>query len=515
MGGIIVSKRKMSLINLIVNYSNTFFLILNGLVLVPIYFKYFSLSVYGSYLAVANIAGILGLLEFGLSLVFTQKLAVLYRNQNFVQFSKLLCTGLITSFLLISVLLILTFLIAPYVSIWVKAAPEDYLDIKYAFIINSIGIAFNIYSNTITSIFQAWAKVQISGIVNVISAFIGILGTIAGLYFGLGVISISVGILCKSLCCVLGLLPFLIINYRRDRYPNFKFEKGLVISLLKDSLPVFGNTVSKSLIDNGQLLIITSFINPTATAIYSLSSKVFQVCSNLLAPIGSSIFSSLAQLVGENNNQNLKSNILKLFSIFTLFSILILVVCFSLNESFIKIWVGADKFGGNLLNFILCLNLFISSRFSYINFNLFALGIFGKTVMYDQIGAVIRLVLILILISVLGVISIPISEIVATLFTGIFINRLLVDKLGLDSKERNVILYFGFVQFVGLICFGLFYQWAIPISENWFQFFLYSSSWFILMSLMLFFLNKQFFMNHFSDFFKRVFIKKIEWKRKN
>jgi len=447
-------------------------------------------------LASANIAGILGLLEFGLSLVFTQKLAVLYKNQKYLEFSRLMGAGLIASLFLVNILIVLSFILAPFVPEWVKASPEDSLDIKYAFIINSIGIGFNIYSNTITSIFQAWSRVKISGIINVTSAFFGIIGTILSLYLGFGIMSISIGILVKSFFCVIGLMPFLIINFKRDNYPKFKIEFKLIRGILRDSLPIFGNTVSKSFIDNAQLLIITNFINPTATAIYSLTSKVFQLCNNLLAPIGSSIFSSLSQLVGENDSQKLKSNVLKIYSLFTIFSILILVTTFALNNSFVTLWVGKDKFGGTLLSLVLCLNLFISSRISFTNFNLFALGIFGKTVIYDQIGAIIRIFLIFILIRDVGIISIPISEIIAAIFSGYFLNKLFINKIGFDNKEKNIFFFFGFFEFFSLIILATFYQLIFLVKDNWTHLVLNLLSVLVIVSIFLIYINKALFLSY-------------------
>jgi len=491
-----ISKKKIALINLLVNYSNTFFLILNGLVLVPIYFKYFSLNIYGSYLASANIAGILGLLEFGLSLVFTQKLAVLYKSQKYFDFYNLMSAGLVASFILVSILISISLIIAPFVPEWVKASPGDSSDIKYAFIINSLGIAFNIYSNTITSIFQALSRVKISGIINVVSALLGIIATVLSLYFGFGIKSISIGIFIKSFSCVIALLPFLILNINRDSYPRLKVQLQLVVELLRDSLPIFGNTVSKSLIDNAQLLIITNFINPTATVIYSLTSKVFQLCNNLLAPIGSSIYSSLSQLVGENNHQNLKNNILRIFSLFTIFSIVTLIITYALNYSFISLWVGKDKFGGILLSLILCINMFVSSRISYINFNLFALGVFGKTVIYDQIGAIIRIILIFILIRKIGIISIPIAEIISSLFAGYYLNKLFIGKIGFENNEKIHFLYFGFFQFTILAILATVYQNYFPLSINWAFFSLNFFSLFLVVIIFLIFFNKNLFSSY-------------------
>lgn len=468
MEGGIVSKKKVSIINLAINYANTFFLILNGLILVPVYFKFFSLTIYGSYLASANIAAVLGLLEFGLSLVLTQKLSLLYKKKDYLAFSNLMWSGLATSFMLFCILVIIALSICTFVPIWVKALPEDYKSIKYAFLLNCVGLGLNIYSNTLTSIFQAWSKVQISGLINVISALFGITATVFGLFFGLGVISIALGIFLKGLFCTLGLIPFLITSYRKGKYPKSIVTLKSVFGVLKDSLPLFGNTVSKSFIENVQLLIITNFISPTATAVYALTSKIYLVCSNLLAPIGSSIFSSLSQLVGENDNTRLKVNIIKVFSLFTLFSVFIIAVSFALNSSFVVLWVGADKYGGSLLSLILCINIFVSTRFDYINFNLFALGIFGKTLLYDQLAAVSRLILIFFLIKSVGIVAIPASELISTLvFCGVFLNKLFIGHMDFDTKETMKIVFFGFVELGLLIGLGYIYQYFFPVVSSW------------------------------------------------
>jgi len=233
--------------------------------------------------------------------------------------------------------------------------------------------------------------------------------------------------------------------------------------------------VSKSLIDNGQLLIITNFISPTATAIFAITNKVYQVCSSVLAPIGSSIYAGLSQLVGENNHDNLKKNILKLFSIFAIFSAFILAISFALNSSFIKFWVGEDKYGGLLLSFFLCVNVFFNSRFIYINFNLFSLGVFGKTVLYDQIGAVVRLILTFALIVKIGYIAIPLSELLSVVFiSGIFVNKLFIKKMNFNKKEIFKILLDGLPDFSLFILLGFCLNYYLPIPSTISNFFLQS-----------------------------------------
>lgn len=500
-----ISKKKASIINLIINYANTFFLVVNGLILVPVYFKFFSLSIYGSYLATANIVGILSLLEFGLSLVLTQKLSYFYKTEDYRSFHKIMKAGFVISFVLISFLVIIALIISPYVPIWVKALPNDYSSIKYAFIINAVGMAFFLYSNTLTSVFQAWFKVQISGVVNVVSALLGILSTVLALYMGFGVLSISFGIFTRGLVCVIGLIPFLIVNLKKGNYPKSRVGKEIYTDLIKSSLPVFGNTVSKSLIDNIQILILTSFVNPTATAIFALTTKVYQLCNNLLAPIGSSIFSSLSQLVSDKDKTYLNSVILKVFSLFTLFSLLLLTTGFALNNSFMSLWVGSDKSGGFFLSLMVCINMFVSTRFAYMNFNLFALGVFGKTVFYDQLGAICRLILIFSLIRTLGIVAIPISELIATLiFSGYFLNRLFIQRMQFNRNEAVQIIFGGVVEFGVFLVLGIAFQSLFPHAQSWLELVLQSVVFVIIIFISLLFLRKDILLDYGGRFLKRV-----------
>ena len=470
-----ISKKKISIQNLLFNYVDTFFLIVNGLLLVPLYFKYFSLSTYGSYLAVANIAGILGLLHFGLSLVFTQKLSVFHVKKDFKNFSRVLSSGLCLGIFFFLILILIVLIIFPYVPIWVKASTDDFEKIKNAFLFSALASGLTIWSNILASVFQSWLKVKIAGSANVFGVIFGITATFLSLYLGYGVVSISIGIFVKWLMTFLILLAYLISSVNKIEEIEIKYDTKSNLALLKDSLPVFGNSMSKSLIDNAQLLIITNFINPSAAAVFALTNKAYQVCSVVLAPIGSSIYSSLSHLVAQNDGNGLKNIVLKLFNMFTIFSAFILAISFTLNYSFVKIWVGEEKFGGLLLSFLLCVSVFLSSRFSYINFNLFSLGVFGKTALYDQIGAVVRLILIFILIKYIGYFAIPLAELLSIVFvSGFFVYKLFKKEMNLNQKETFQIIFNGIPYFLLFLLMGALLNYLLPETLN-FNFFILKS----------------------------------------
>lgn len=301
-----VSKTKSSIINLLFNYANVSFVIINGLILVPLYLTYFSVGTYGSYLSSGNIVGMLGLLEGGMSYVLTQRLSNCYVKKNLTEFSKILGSGLFMSLSIFLLLVSIGFILFPFISDWVKAEPNEYKNIQYAFLFSAIGAGLNIVYHNISSVFQALLKVSICGFANIISIVIGIVSTLLGLKFGLGVVAIPLGVLIRGAVGVFILVFSLIKFFMKEKFPRIQIDKLITKDLIKSVLPMFGGGVAKSLVTNSQLLIITNFINPTASAVFFITGRIYQVCDSFLAPVGSSIFSSISQIVGEGNKEVIK-----------------------------------------------------------------------------------------------------------------------------------------------------------------------------------------------------------------
>lgn len=469
------SKKKASIINLFFNYANASFAIINGLVLVPLYLNYFSVSTYGSYLSSGNIVGMLGLLEGGMSFVLTQKLSSCYAQKDFNSFSKILGSGLLISISIVILLIIIGLAFFPFISDWVKAEPNEYRNIQFAFLYSAIGAGLNILFHNISSVFQALLRVSISGFANIISIVLGLAVTLLGLKFGLGVVAIPLGVLIRALVGVLILSLALVKIFAKENFPRIKVDILNCKLLIKSVLPMFGGGVAKSLVTNSQLLIITSFINPTASAVFFITGRIYQVCDSFLAPVGSSIFSSISQIVGEGDKDSIKRNIVNIFFIFNVFSIFILSSSFILNSSFVSILLGKDKYGGNVLSILLCINMLFYTRFNFLSVNLYALGVFGKTVFFDVIGGVMRLIIIFSLIKYIGYIALPIAEFLSTTFLiGYFLNKLIINKLELNQKEVLNFISSGVSLFIPVFLISFIWVYFLPIIDNWFSFIAYS-----------------------------------------
>jgi len=409
-----ISKKKASIINLVFNYANALFAILNGIVFVPLYLKYFSFATYGSYLSSGNIVVMLGLLEGGMSFVLTQKLSSNYSENKLVEFSKILGTGLVISLSIFIMLVFLGCILYPFISTWVKAEPNEYKNIQLAFLLSAVGAGFNILFHNISAFFQAILKVQISGLTNLFSILVGICTTLISLNSGFGVVGISLGVFFRGLIGVVILLVIMFKIYKKEKIPKLQFCRKNFNELLYSIIPMFGGSIAKSLISSSQLLIITTFINPAASAVFFITGRVYQVCDSLLAPVGSSIFSSISHMSIGNSNM-LKKNIVDIFFVFNIFSLFLLSISFILNSSFIPLLIGKDKYGGDLLSLFICLNMLLYTRFNFLSVNLFALGVFGKTILYDVIGGILRLCIIFLLIKHIGYFALPVAEFITAI----------------------------------------------------------------------------------------------------
>jgi O-antigen/teichoic acid export membrane protein len=462
---------KAPFLNLLINYAHTFFLVINGLFLVPVYLSYFPLSTYGSYLAAANLSGVLGLTEIGLSLVLTRKLTVLNQNSAKEDFSYAFGAGVLISATTLFVICLISVFSMRFVPKIVNASDEIKVSMSWAFLLTSVGIALNANTNALNSVLQSMMKIGVPGIINLLAACAGIATTIISLKFGAGVVAIALGVFVKGflsassiamvvgLCCYRGecLFPaFSMVSYR---------------AIVRDCFPVFMESVSKAVVDNCQILLAASLIDPISAAIYAITNKSYHVCTIVLAPIGSSLFSTLARWSSNTDANLLKSRLFDIFHLFSIFSGLIISVSFSLNEDFISLWVGDEKYGGNCLSLVMCLAAFFTSRCTYLKLNLMAIGAFGKTVALDQILAVVRLLIIVLFIKSIGIFVIPLAELITSSILSVGVLwKVLGGYFQSEALESSAAQKSAIYPFALLVLISFFALQILPITKSWLGF---------------------------------------------
>jgi len=486
-----LSKKKFSILTLFFNYLNKIFLIIQGVILVPIYLDHFPLEVYGAWLATGNIVGILGMLEGGMNMVYSQKLSSLYGQNKLRDFSLIETSGLFVTLIILFFFMSIGFILAPFIPGWTRVDFIYHSDIRVAFIIASFAAGFGILKQNLGAIIGSWLEAAPNGISNIIATIFGIGAILFSLYNNMGVISIPIGSLVDGIIGSLYRSIYIFKKNKKNNFPKLNLSLKNVNNLVKDTTPITISNIGSSIVNQSQYLIIANFLNPSASAIYGITIKLFTTISAVISPIASSLFNSVAYF-------DIKKDLKKIKNIFNQTLVLhgsISIVTFgsilASNKIFISLWVGSDKYGGDLLTVLSFFAFFFSYRFSFINTFFLALGFVKKNAISNVLEISLRMLLIIILIKYLGYLSFPIAQIISTIVVMVLLYQKIISLSFTMKINQSIQLIFvnTFLLIITsiLAIIPLLY---FPLINNWFSLIIFVSTFLFLFSTISMILSK-------------------------
>lgn len=494
--------RRNSILNLIFNYSTIVFNLITGIFFVPFYLRKIPLDAYGSFLAAVSIAALIGLLEFGLSMVLTQRLARSYARSDWTDFRQLTYIGLVTATFLAAVTCLITFSLAPWVPVLTNTVATHIGDLSSAFLLLGLAAASNIYLNLFGSIFQAMLQAGTLGAVNLLSAFIGILTVAVGFSWYGTLTAIAGGTIVRVGCATVLLMVAALLTLRKRTLLPQQAPIKETAKLLRDCVPIFIGGVAKSSAENTQNLLLANAVSPSAIAVLALTQKAFQVCNMVLAPIGSSIYSNLTQIKEKTDTLYFSSLLGISIRSHFLVSVLLVATALTFNESFVALWVGADKFGGLGLSILLGVAALLVTRFSFFSFLIYSTGEFKKPLILETSYSLTKIFLVLALIHHLGLYAIPVADVIAgIIFLYSWSNRFMVPHVR-DSTFGAGLYSNGWIELVVVIAIGhAAMAWLAPI-QGWSTLAASIVAYLVLVTAVALAINLRF-LNDCSDFLRR------------
>jgi O-antigen/teichoic acid export membrane protein len=240
--------------------------------------------------------------------------------------------------------------------------------------------------------------------------------------------------------------------------------------LFRYSSPVIVSRITLSLVNNGQSLIVSACINPTAAAILSLTSRVFTGCRTLLEPIIGSAFAGIAHLVGESESHSgrVRDVLQELFTIIAVAAALMLGMAAALNVSFGRLWVGPERFGGVTLTIVICMATLAVSINNTQGVILTALGNIRGPAWTSLLEVGIRVPLTIVLLLSLGIIGAPLAAIGSSLAVGSwYLFRLLRRELSLRTVEAIQIVCCGLPALTICLCASVGAALFLPPALTW------------------------------------------------
>lgn len=440
-----MSTYKASIFNYLFNSVNAVIMIVNGIIMVPIYFHYMSVSTYGAWLATGNVVAMLGLIESGFSSVITQKMSVSIINNEDKRFRKLAGANIVTAIFFVSIILVSGIIISPFVADWVNVDASDKNDISIAYIIALVSSCISLMVSLFGAFPQVWQDTKKIGIITTINNIIAIASLVVLLLLGCGVVSIAISYLVRAVLNLIFQGSWIIRNWHIRSLDRPLLDFPTIKDLFKACIYPFLSRLSGVFMGNSQSFIIAHFMNPVLAAVYDITTKVCGVACTFVSQTNGSFF-ALFSLTMATKDRDRINDVLKKTSTFffvSLFTVGLFSMCFS--EPVVRYWVGLDKFGGTMLLAVAIIAKLISQTRTYINNIIYTGGLINKSSILDILCTALYLLILFIIIKDSQVFAIPIATALSCLVFLVFYLRILKRDLDIDINSILKIALTGFV----------------------------------------------------------------------
>jgi O-antigen/teichoic acid export membrane protein len=407
--------KKLAIIhNLVGSFSNFLFLFLTSIVLLPYYFKFISIQEYGIWLGGISFLSLVSVLEANISLILTQQLGKKWTDNEPIEFSKYLTAALFFGIVVGLIILVFTYLIKGTLVSWVN--PEKYLQevFVWSFFQYALSLSLTIISSYVNSVSQVFLKTLLPPFFNIFASIVGIAYTVLTIPTQ-GIIAIASGNLIRSFLMAL-LSSIYAVKLLKEKEISFSFEIGHLIKLVRNIGLPFMSKVGMTLAMNIQNFIIATTISASATTIFDITRKLPLMTQMVINMIGVSTFTSFSLLYAEQKlDTGVHEYTKHFFSIIRILLLISLAAIFLIGQDFITIWVGIDKFGGNILLALLCINALSDQIRNMLSQQYYAIGRFNLTAKTDSIFAITFILIAVILIPTYHLNGIVVAGIIANI----------------------------------------------------------------------------------------------------
>lgn len=480
------NRRRASAANYFFGLTKTFFVTLNGFILVPLYLQQMSVSLYGAWLAAGSVLTFMSVIDMGIGIVLTQQLADLLGHNDLRRYATSAFTGMISIVPVGGVLATLGIALALVMPSSLHLAGSEGRQLTEAIVWASLAVGLSTISQTWGALPQAAQRTVGMGIVGNASMVVWIATTLLGLAARLGVVALGLGLFARSVFQTTGFLVVIVSHWRTMHVPRPAFSRSVLNDLVRRSAPVFLSRVGGAVSQNADPAITAFVISPSAAAILSISSRLAAVVRMLVGPIGSAVFASVSHIYSSGGIKR-TGEVLKLLSVTSNLLLAVgLGATMAFNGSLVSLWVGGDMYGGETLTLLIVLSTAALVTTS-LNMNLLqSMGHFRDTSLIDIAELPLRLLLMVALGAWIGIEGLVLASLIATLaLKGWAYPGLLARSLKISNRSAAALVAAG-MPYMGLgIGLGIAWLRAAPAASDWQQLGVQASVYMLLISMLI------------------------------
>jgi O-antigen/teichoic acid export membrane protein len=453
---------------MVFGYATLALALARNIFLVPTYLRHIALAEYGAWLATGGALVQLVVTDFGLAGVVTQRVAHRFGAGKSGQLGPLIGAGLVNGAMLATLLTLLSLVLAPFLPATQGLSPVQALQVKQCFLLAVCANGIGVIAGTAGGIVRSLQRAIAVGTIVMIADVASVLATIGALVAGFGLYALPIGLVVRSMLAAAGNVGLLGILSLRDAQLRWRLSWPESRGLWRDSGHFFLTSIAMKLQSNANTLFIGMIAGPQSAAVYGLTVRAHETVLMLIAQINTALGPSLAHLVGEDRLARFRTLLLELAPVMAVIAALGMTLTVTLNQSFVRLWVGPAAYGGEATSVIMGFAMWVASV-AYVAYEaLLARGQFSRIAGTFSAASIVHVLLLLVLVR-FGLWGAPVAVLITTLVWGAMLWRSALRDSGVVWRDalhsgREVIT----VAAIG-IAVGSVFAFAYPAAGTWLQ----------------------------------------------
>lgn len=458
------SRRRAAYATLIGGYVNIGVAIVQGVLLVPLYLHYIGPQLYGAWLGSGDIVGWLAIVDLGLASLMIQRIGSAYGQHNDRLVAQYLTTGLLAQLIIVATLVAGAVIISRWVPSLMGIDGVDADVLTGGIVLAGVSNGLSILNNGVAGFAMALQRTVFMSVAALIGALVGISITITLLLNGWGLWAIPVGWVARDASALIGNGVYAAVLYRTAIRSSLGMSKYVWQDFIRVLPSMFAAKLGNAMAGRSEAALIAIFIKPELATVYVLTKRAADIIRMLLDRFGAATFAGFAHLIGSGHKTRATEVYKEIMSLYVPTAVLAISLYIALNHTFMSIWVNEDMFGGQALTILIGFSVFVSATGHLLNYLYLSTGRMARGSQILLVEGVVRLILMVLLLSQLGLYGLPLSTIVTATIAG-FVTLLLTRHELNASTELRLLS-------ASLIALGLLFVLAMPIgiyvwSETW------------------------------------------------
>jgi O-antigen/teichoic acid export membrane protein len=408
------SRRQAAQVTLAAGNVQVLFVVVSGLLLVPLYISHLGSSLYGWWLATGDVLAWFGIFEMGVAGIMGQRMAVgLGRGANRAA-GEYLGTGLLLQLLLGVGLVVFSFTAAPFIPRLLDVADADAAQLVGAFRLAAAGAAGGILLGGVSQALLAFQRAGVPAVAAVVSQVVAVAVTLWLLLGGAGLWALAAAPVVRAGVGLLITCPYAIRVIVQEAGVTPVLSRRALNDYLSLVRPVLAGMLGNMAANRSDAVIIGILGQPELVVLYVITRRMAELIGLVLAKIGGAVFTPFAHLVGSGEHRKAFGIVSAVGKMYWAAGIVLIVVYLALNEAFIRLWVGPEHFGGIALTVAVAISILCVGYASLLSYLLGGTGQLARNGYYILAEAAVRVVLMLGLFSIVGLIGLPLGAAISS-----------------------------------------------------------------------------------------------------